>query len=222
MRSTTLKSICLALFAGALASSALAQDRPAAAGPTSAPASDQLIVPQVERRDIAVPRYPSNDFELGLFAGTYATQNFGSSGVTGLRLGYHVTEDWFVEGSYGRTKVSDSAFRQVLPAGIFATSSESLSYYDVVAGYNLLPGEVFFGKGNARASQGYVVAGLGSTKFAGQTRQTIALGFGLRLILSDHFAVQADVRDHIFSLDLLGKRQSTQNPEIVLGLAAFF
>ena len=30
------------------------------------------------------------------------------------------------------------------------------------------------------------------------------------------------MRDHIFSLDLLGKRQSTQNIELTAGFAAFF
>jgi hypothetical protein len=30
------------------------------------------------------------------------------------------------------------------------------------------------------------------------------------------------VRDHLFSLDLLGKNQSTQNPEITLAATAFF
>ena len=57
-------------------------------------------MPEVDRRDITVPKFPSNDFEIGLFAGTYATQNFGTSAVGGLRLGYHITEDFFVEGVF--------------------------------------------------------------------------------------------------------------------------
>ena len=57
------------------------------------PAPEQVIVPQVERREVKLPRFASNDFSVGLFAGTYATQNFGTSAVSGVRLGYHVTED---------------------------------------------------------------------------------------------------------------------------------
>jgi hypothetical protein len=38
----------------------------------------------------------------------------------------------------------------------------------------------------------------------------------------DAVALQVDMRDHIFSLDLLGKRQSTQNLELTGGLAVFF
>ncbi len=207
-----LKPLLALALATAAALPALAQ--------TPAPPPEQLIVPQVERRDLKLPRYASNDFSAGLFAGSYATQNFGTSAVSGLRLGYHVTEDIFVEGSYARSKVSDEDFRQIFPnGGIFPTARQSLSYFNVVAGYNLLPGEIFFGRGNAKLSQGYIVAGVGSTNFAGLKRQTLSAGFGLRVLFKDWLAVQADVRDHVYSLDLLGKRTSTQNIEITVGLS---
>ena len=179
-------------------------------------------MPEVQRRDVKRPKFPSNDFAVGLFAGTYATQNFGAAAVSGLRLSYHVTEDIFVDATLGRSKVSDEAFRQVLPGGIFAKRSETLSYYAISAGYNVLPGEVFFGRNTAKATQGYILAGVGSTDFAGQKRQTLHAGFGMRLILADWFSIQADVRDHVFTLDLLGKRQSTQNLEVTAGLTLFF
>ena len=83
------------------------------------PANEQVIVPEVDRRPIKLPKFPSNDFELGTYVGTYATKNFGTSLVYGVRLGYHITEDVFVEAVYGRTKVSDESFRQILPGGIF-------------------------------------------------------------------------------------------------------
>ena len=185
-------------------------------------AAEQVIVPQVERRDIKRPKYASNDFAVGLYAGTYATQNFGASTVSGVRLGYHITEDFFVDATLGRSKVSDENFRQVLPGGIFVNRTETLSYYSVSAGYNVLPGEVFFGRSTAKATQGYILAGVGSTDFAGQKRQTVHAGFGLRLILTDWLAMQADVRDHEFTLDLLGKRQSTQNLEVTAGFTLFF
>jgi outer membrane beta-barrel protein len=186
------------------------------------PSNEQVIVPQVDRRDIKLPRIPSNDFEAGLFAGTYATQNFGSSAVGGLRLGYHITEDVFVEGVYAQTKVSDESFRQILPGGVFVQPKETLKYYNLSAGYNLLPGEVFFGSKYAKASAFYVIGGIGSTSFNQQHRQTINVGFGLRLFLKDWAAVQVDMRDHIFSLDLLGKRQNTQNLETTIGATFFF
>ena len=42
------------------------------------------------------------------------------------------------------------------------------------------------------------------------------------MFAKDWFALQVDMRDHIFSLDLLGKRQSTQNLELTAGLTFFF
>lgn len=201
---------------------ARAQSAAAPAGAASQPAAEQVIVPQVTRREVKRPQYPSSDFAVGLYGGVYATENFGSSGVTGLRVSYHVTEDIFFDGTYGQTKVSDEAFRQILPGGIFVNRTERLRYYGVSVGYNLLPGEVFFGRSTAKATQGYIVAGIGSTDFAGQKRQTVNYGFGLRLILADWFALQADVRDHVFSLDLLGRRKTTHNPEVTAGLTFYF
>jgi outer membrane beta-barrel protein len=224
------QTTALALLVAATALPATAQEstsaRPnptAPAAPAPRPASEQVIVPQVDRREVTPPRFASNDISLGAFVGRYATANFGGSAVAGLRLGYHITEDVFVETSYARAKVSDDAFRQIFPnGGIFPTPQQDLSYYNVVAGYNLLPGEVFFGRNNAKISQGYVVAGVGNTTFASQKRQTLTVGFGLRVKFAQWFAAQADVRNHSYSIDLLGKRQNTQNTEITVGATAYF
>jgi outer membrane beta-barrel protein len=210
-----MKHIAFAAFALAACLPALAADPPPK--PT-----EQVVVPEVDRRDIEKPRFPSNDFEIGAFVGTYATQNFGSSAVGGLRLGYHVTEDFFVEGVYALTKVSDASFRQVLPGGVFPDEKEKLKYYNLSVGYNVLPGEVFIGGKRARPSAFYLIGGVGSTSFNEQRRPTYNLGAGLRVFLGDHVALQVDARDHIFSLDLLGKRQSTQNLELTAGITAFF
>ncbi len=222
-----LAALALLLAAGPLAAqtSPPAPATPAAAATTQAPAAQsnpQVIEPQVARREVKPPRFPSNDIEIGLFGGTYATQNFGSSGVAGVRLGYHVTEDFFVSAAYAQTKVSDETFRQILPGGVFAGRKETLTYYNVSVGYNLISGEAFFGRNTAKPLQGYLIAGIGSTDFAGQKKQTVNVGFGLRLYLGDRFALQADVRDHMFPLDLLGRRENTQNIEIGVGLTAYF
>ncbi|HEX7436426.1 MAG TPA: outer membrane beta-barrel domain-containing protein [Caldimonas sp.] len=215
MNNKTFRKASLATLLAAASFGSLAQSTPAGN-------PDQVVVPQVDRRDIEKPKFPSNDFEVGLFTGTYATQNFGSSWVYGARIGYHITEDFFVEGAYGQTKVSDELFRQILPGGIFAKDTEKLSYYNLSIGYNLFPGEIFIGGRRARPSQFYIVAGVGSTKFDQQTKPTFNAGFGYRVYLADWVALQLDLRDHIFSLDLLGKRQSTQNVELTGGLSFYF
>jgi outer membrane beta-barrel protein len=215
MNDKTFRKAALTVALSAASFGVLAADPPAGN-------NDQVVVPQVDRRDIEKPKFPSNDFEFGLFTGTYATQNFGSSWVSGARVGYHITEDFFVEGAYGQTKVSDDLFRQILPGGVFAKNSEKLSYYNLSIGYNLLPGEIFLGGRRARPSQFYVIAGMGSTKFDLQRKPTFNAGFGYRVYLADWVALQLDLRDHVFSLDLLGKRQSTQNVELTGGLSVYF
>src|SRR5947209_10964570 len=155
----------------ALAAMAIAGATCGAVAQSTPPANnDQVVIPQVDRRDIEKPKFPSNDFEIGLFTGTYAAQNFGSSWVYGARLGYHITEDFFIEAVYGQTKVSDELFRQILPGGIFETTSQKLAYYNLSAGYNLFPGEIFIGGRHARPSQFYVIGGMASTKVGDQRK----------------------------------------------------
>lgn len=186
------------------------------------PASEQVVVPEVDRRDVRNPRYPSNDISVGAYLGTYSTQNFGASFVYGVRLGYAITEDFFVEGAYAQTTVSDESFRQILPGGIFVNTTEKLSYYNLSVGYNVLPGEVFLGRSRAMPSALYLLGGVGSTDFNGQQSQTLNLGLGFRVFLADWAALQVDMRDYIYSLDILGKNQSTQNLEFTAGVTFYF
>ena len=186
------------------------------------PANEQVVVPQVERREVKLPHFPSNDFELGVFGGTYATQNFGSSAVGGLRFGYHITEDVFVEAVYGRSTVTDDSLSEVLPARTFPNGKAKLAYYNISAGYNLLPGEIFIGRNTAKASAIYLIGGIGSTKLDTRRAQTLNFGLGVRLFLADWAALQVDMREHVYTLDLLGKRQNTKNLELTGGLTFFF
>ncbi len=211
--------LMLALGAAPLAG---AQQPPAQQPTAQQPTAQQPIEPQVDRRQIRVPRIPSNDIELGAFVGTYSTQNFGASLVGGLRLGYHVTEDVFVEAAYATTQVSDQDFRLILPAGIFPSEKQRLTYYNLSAGYNVLPGEVFIGRNTAKATALYLIGGIGSTKFLEQRRQTFNFGLGWRMFMRDWAALQVDMRDHVYSLDILGKRRNTQNLELTAGLTFFF
>lgn len=211
------RRLLLALSFAAAASPALAQSTAPAR-----PANEQVVVPEVDRRDVRLPRYPSNDVEVGLYSGAYATENFGTSLVYGARVGYHLTEDFFVQGVFAQTKVSDEAFRQILPGGVFGAPTQKLTYYNLSVGYNILPGEVFLFSSRARPSQLFLIGGVGSTKFVDQRKPTYNFGFGFRVFMADWVSLQLDLRDHIFSLDLLGRRSTTQNLELTGGLSFYF
>lgn len=208
------RPLALASLLALSAATALAADAP---NP-----NEPVVQPQVDRREVKLPRFPSNDFEVGFFGGAYSVQNFGASTAGGLRLGYHITEDYFVEAALGSTKVSDEAFRRVLPGGIFTTGTERLQYANLSLGVNLLPGEVFVGRNRALPSSLYLIGGVGTTRFAGQRQQSFNLGLGAKVYLRDWLAVRVDLRDHIYALDLLGKRESTQNLELTTGLSFLF
>jgi outer membrane beta-barrel protein len=145
-----------------------------------------------------------------------------------VRLGYHISEDIFVQAVYAQTKVSDENFRQILPGGIFAKPEETLKYYNLSAGYNILPGEVFWGRNTAFASQLYVIGGIGNTNFIAsdkvnhRNRQTINYGMGVRVLFHDRFSLQVDMRQHLFDLDILGKNETTKNLEWTGGLSFYF
>jgi len=227
MRNPALALFFLITVLAAVSLGARAADEPAAppdaAGATSEkPANEQVIEPKVDRRELRIPHIPSNDFEFGPYAGIFNTENFGAARVLGVRAGYHVTEDIFVEAVYGQTRVSDQAFRQILPSGLFPKQLETLRYYNLSAGFNVLPGEVFFGRSTAKVSAIYLIAGVGSTQFLDQRHLTVNGGFGVRLFLATWAAVQMDLRDHVFALDLLGTRKSTQNVELTGGVTLFF
>jgi outer membrane beta-barrel protein len=215
-----------ALLIAALALAMPAAQAQTATAPAGAaantPPNEQVIEPAVPRRGVRVPKIPNKDFIIGAFVGTYSTEDFGASLVYGARLGYHVTEDFFVEGMYGTSQVSDENYRQILPGGVFPNQEETLQYYNLSIGYNILPGEVFFGSRYAKTSALYLIAGVGSTKFLEQSKQTINFGLGLRVFYADWGAIQVDFRDHVYSLDLLGTRKDTQNLELTAGFTFFF
>jgi outer membrane beta-barrel protein len=213
-----LHSLWIALLLAAPAAWA----QPSTAAAPSADQPPQVVVPEVERRELKLPKFPSRDFAIGVFGGVYNAQNFGASGAGGLRLGYHVTEDWFVDATFGTTTVSDETFRRILPGGLFTDEKERLRYYAVSAGYNVLPGEIFLGAKRAKASAVYLSAGIGRTWFNEQRAQTVNLGLGMRVLFTQRTAIQVDVRDHVYSLDLLGQRDSTHNLELTTGFTFFF
>jgi outer membrane beta-barrel protein len=204
------------------ATSSLAQTTAPTPAAPNQPPNEQVIEPTVPRRDVRVPKIPSRDIIAGAYLGTYSSEDFGASFVYGARLGYHITEDFFVEAVYGTTSVSDENYRQILPGGVFPEKEETLSYYNLSVGYNILPGEVFFGSRYAMASALYLIAGVGSTKFLEQSKQTINFGLGYRVFLKDWAAIQVDFRDHLYTLDLLGQSKSTQNLELTAGVTFFF
>ena len=209
-------ALALALLAGA----AQAADKKPA--DDASQADEQVVVPQVERRDLGLPHYPSNDFEFGLYLGGLSTEDFSNSPTAGGRLGYHLTEDFFVEANYGQAKISDEAFRRILPGGVLNRAYERLQTYDLSLGYNVFAGEAFFGTKTAKLTTAFVEGGIGNTAFDGQRMQTWVYGVGTEIFFNKWFAFRVDARNHVYHIDLLGKRELNQNFELNGGVSILF
>jgi len=197
-------------------------------GPESAPAPaseppGQVIDPAVERREVKEPQIDREDFELGAFIGVMSVEDFGTDFVYGARLAYHVTEGFFVEGTVGQTEAGLTSF-EVLSGGatLIDDDDRTFTYYNLNLGYNILPGEGFIGEGRAYNTNFYLIAGLGSTRFAGDDRFTVNFGAGFRFLLTDSLALHVDFRDHLFDIDLLGEEKTAHNLEGHLGVTVFF
>jgi outer membrane beta-barrel protein len=191
--------------------------------PAEAPEPEQVIDPRVERREVREPEIDVEDFEVGGFAGIMSIEDFGSDFVYGVSLAYHITEGLFVEGSLGQTEAGLTSF-ELLSGGapILSDSERQYTYYNLNLGYNLLPGEGFIGESRAHNTSLYLIAGLGSTHFAGDDRFTVNFGAGYRFLLNDSVALHVDFRDHLFDIDLLGEEKTVHNLAAHLGVTVFF
>jgi outer membrane beta-barrel protein len=194
------------------------------AAPTDEPPADRPIIePQVERRDIRRARIDTEDFELGAYFGVLSIEDFESHTVYGGRLAYHLTEDFFIEGTVGKSKGGRTSYETLAgSAALLDDEDRDYTYYALSLGWNALPGEVFIGENRAYNSAFYLVAGIGSTTFAGDDRFTVSGGFGYRILPTDWMAVHFDVRDHVFDIDVLGEKKIVNNLEAHLGLSIFF
>jgi outer membrane beta-barrel protein len=190
---------------------------------TGEPSDKPIIEPEVERRRIKQTRIDTEDFEAGAYVGILSIEDFESNVVYGARLAYHLTEDFFLEGTIGRSRAGRTSYENLSGSADLLTDSErDYTYYALSAGWNALPGEIFLGKNRAYPTAFYLVAGLGSTRFAGDDRFTVSGGFGYRILPADWIAVHFDVRDHVYDIDLLGEKKIVNNLEAHLGLSIFF
>jgi outer membrane beta-barrel protein len=196
---------------------------PDEAPPPSSEPPGQVIDPQVERREIKEPKIDREDFEVGAYVGVLAIEDFDSNVVYGARLAYHVTEGFFVEGTFGVSDAGLTSFEILSGGALLLTGDErDYTYYNLSLGYNILPGEVFIGEGHAFNTSLYLIAGLGSTSFAGDDRFSVNVGAGYRFLLTDSVALHLDFRDHLYDIDLFGEEKTVHNLEGTLGVTVFF
>jgi outer membrane beta-barrel protein len=182
----------------------------------------RVIDPQVERRKINVPRIKSQNVEFGVQYGALSIENFGTNPVYGFTAAYHITEDFFFQGEFGRSQAGLTSFETLSNIQLLTPSERYFTYYDLALGYNFLPGEVFIGRKLAMTSSFYLLGGIGSTDFAGDSKFTVSFGGGYKVLPADWIAVHIGVEDRVFQSDLLGVDKLTNNLEATIGATVFF
>jgi outer membrane beta-barrel protein len=181
-----------------------------------------VIEPQVERRTVKVPTIRPSNIELGAYYGEISIQDFGAQPVAGVRLDYHISEDFFAEAVYGRAKGGYTSFEQLSDIQLLSDAERRFTYYNLSLGYNLLPGEVFIGRNLAMTSAFYVIGGLGSVRFAGDQNFTVNFGAGFRVLPTDWLALHIDVQDLVFRSDVTGVEELKNNLQATIGATVFF
>jgi len=182
-----------------------------------------LIEPQIERTEFDESLIDSDDFEIAVYGGYLAIEDFDTNLVAGVKLGYHVSENFFVQASYGLSEVGETSF-EILSGGapLLSDDEREIEYYLVTLGFNLFPGEAFVTDSTTFNTVFYLAAGVGTTRFAGDDRFTIAYAVGHRTLFADGFSLDIEMRDLIFEQDIFGTEESTNNLEFTVSLNLFF
>jgi outer membrane beta-barrel protein len=198
---------------------------PALAQPSMQENAEQppaLIDPNIERREIDESDIDTEDFEIGIFGGFISIEDFESSSVVGASIAYHINENLFLEARYAQATAGQTSFELLSGGAPFLTEEErDYTYYNLSLGYNI-NGETFFTDNLVFNSDVYFTVGAGSTDFGGDERFTISVGAGYRLLFTDFWALKVDVRDHVFTSDIIGVEKDVHNLALTLSTTFFF
>jgi len=208
--------LILILFFVFILQSAYAEDD----APEPESSQEQVIEPEIYRRDIVLPRIDAQDFEITAYYGVLNVEDFGTEPSYGLRAAYHITEDFFIEAAIGASEASDDTFRDLTTFKIL--DDEDITYYNVSIGYNIFPGEIFLGQDLAMTSSFYLMFGVGNVEFNREDEFAYNVGFGMKVLPKDWLSLRVDVRDIIYETDLLGDNEFTHNFEITGNIGVFF
>jgi len=184
----------------------------------------KIIEPEGQQSKSDQAKIDNEVFEAGFFLGMISIEDFGTHPLYGVKASFHATEDFFLQANYGRSEAGRTSYETINGSGIniLTDADREYSYYDVLVGYNLFPGETFVTRNLTFNSAFYLIGGVGNTQFAGDEQFTLVVGTGYRIIFSDWLTWNLDYRDHMFKTELLGHKKRTHNIEFATGLTVFF
>lgn len=182
---------------------------------------DDVVSPDIERREIREDKIDPENIEVGIYAGVIGIEDFGSNDVFGARVALHITEDIFAEINVGSSTLQKTSY-ELLSGDISLLSEEErdYTYYSLSLGYNLFPAQMYLGK-LAFNSNFYLFGGAGNTDFAGSEYLTVHFGAGFRFFATDAIALRVDFRNHVITHEIFAFEKEVQNLEAIVGLTLF-
>lgn len=186
-------------------------------------AQQPLIEPDIARQVVSEDLLDSENWLLGIRGGVLGIEDFGSSALVAVQLSYQINESFYLSAEYAMAKAGLTSFEELSGAAPLLTDSErEWRYYGAHLGYNVLPGEVFFGRDYAMNSALSLFAGAGNVDFAGDKVFALQLGSQFRLYATDWLTLELSVSDYIFETTILARTKTTHNLALGLGVAVYF
>ena len=185
--------------------------------------SVRIIEPE---KDVPIAKAAAIDdekFQIGVFTGFLAAEEFNTNPVLGASLVYHINDRWIGQLNYGSSDVDKATFEG--DNNFLTDSQREFSYTALLAGYRILKGRSFWGKKDKFNSDLYLLAGLGRVDF-GRTKSntSFVIATSYRVVLTDSLVANLDFRGH--SVDGIeiseNEDQNTFNTELVFGLNFLF
>lgn len=177
------------------------------------PKAEQELIKDAELKDVSI--------SAGVYAGVINFENFSSSYLLGLTVNIPLNEDVFIDVEYGSTTISDAEYRNIgLP--LFEKEEINVDFYNVLIGYNLLPGEVYWSKDKTLLSSFYLLAGVGSVNINKDDFVSLSFGIGFRMDIGSGKNVRVEARDRLIDSDILGTDKISNNTEIHIAMSWSF
>jgi len=157
-------------------------------------------------------------FELGVYTGLLAVEDFNTNPVLGISLRYYFNEKYLIDGSFGTSETE----RANTEGNQDFNPERDFQYFSLSGGYQLLKGRSFRGKKRKYNTGIYLLGGIEQVDFADNSNTGLVIGVSYKTILTDWLTVNLDFKNHIVNRDFIEDDKMTQNTEFAIGFSTLF
>lgn len=181
-----------------------------------------IIDPQKKVNKVKSARIDTEKFELGFYLGTLSVEDFGTNQALGFSLLYHFSPEYFAQFNYGSSDVGRATFEDVVGQDFLSDDDEIFDYTQISVGYKLFHGRSFLGEKSKFNSHIYLTAGLENVDFAGESNLGLVVGTTYKVVSTDWFTWNFELKNHIVERDFIADKKVTNNIELSVGFNALF